>query len=84
MSLGAVVGLCWSVCVGLFVVVGRCQYQSMLRPVLFQVVISQCCCHPSSLMLDLRNQPYRRTDGSRVSAKWKPGQKLQVSSDISL
>ncbi|KAL0984189.1 hypothetical protein UPYG_G00138290 [Umbra pygmaea] len=36
------------------------------------------------IITDLRNQPYRRTDGARVSAKWKPGQKLQVSSDISL
>lgn len=33
---------------------------------------------------DLRNQPYRRTDGGRHSAKWKPGQQLHVSSDISL
>ncbi|XP_064806997.1 formin-like protein 1 [Oncorhynchus masou masou] len=36
------------------------------------------------IITDLRNQPYRRTDGSRVSAKWKPRQKLQVSSDIFL
>ncbi|KAJ7987711.1 hypothetical protein DPEC_G00329330 [Dallia pectoralis] len=36
------------------------------------------------IITDLRNQPYRRTDGSRLSAKWKPGQKLHVSSDISL
>lgn len=33
---------------------------------------------------DLRNQPYRRTDGGRRSGKWKPGQQLHVSSDISL
>lgn len=33
---------------------------------------------------DLRNQPYRRADGGRRSAKWKPGQQLHVSSDISL
>uniref|UniRef100_A0A3B5A1D9 FH2 domain-containing protein n=1 Tax=Stegastes partitus TaxID=144197 RepID=A0A3B5A1D9_9TELE len=36
------------------------------------------------IITDLRNQPYRRTDGGRRSAKWKPGQQLQVSSDISL
>ncbi|XP_029382912.1 formin-like protein 1 [Echeneis naucrates] len=36
------------------------------------------------IITDLRNQPYRRTDGSRRSAKWKPGQQLHVSSDISL
>uniref|UniRef100_A0A674BNP4 Formin like 1 n=1 Tax=Salmo trutta TaxID=8032 RepID=A0A674BNP4_SALTR len=36
------------------------------------------------IITDLRNQPYRRTDGSRVGTKWKPRQKLQVSSDISL
>ncbi|CAM9135716.1 unnamed protein product [Lampetra planeri] len=36
------------------------------------------------IITDLRNQPYRRADGGRRSAKWKPGQKLQVSSDISL
>uniref|UniRef100_A0AAQ5ZVJ2 Formin-like 1a n=1 Tax=Amphiprion ocellaris TaxID=80972 RepID=A0AAQ5ZVJ2_AMPOC len=36
------------------------------------------------IITDLRNQPYRRTDAGRRSAKWKPGQQLQVSSDISL
>lgn len=36
------------------------------------------------IITDLRNQPYRRTDGSRRSGKWKPGQQLHVSSDISL
>ncbi|KAF7665194.1 hypothetical protein LDENG_00149920 [Lucifuga dentata] len=36
------------------------------------------------IITDLRNQPYRRTDCSRRSAKWKPGQQLHVSSDISL
>ncbi|XP_055085619.1 formin-like protein 1 [Periophthalmus magnuspinnatus] len=36
------------------------------------------------IITDLRNQPYRRADGGRRSAKWKPGQQLQVSSDISL
>ncbi|XP_046888077.1 formin-like protein 1 isoform X1 [Hypomesus transpacificus] len=36
------------------------------------------------IITDLRNQPYRRTDGGRRSAKWKPGQQLHVSSDISL
>uniref|UniRef100_A0A3Q2PA69 FH2 domain-containing protein n=1 Tax=Fundulus heteroclitus TaxID=8078 RepID=A0A3Q2PA69_FUNHE len=36
------------------------------------------------IITDLRNQPYRRTDGARHSSKWKPGQQLQVSSDISL
>uniref|UniRef100_A0A3Q0S062 FH2 domain-containing protein n=1 Tax=Amphilophus citrinellus TaxID=61819 RepID=A0A3Q0S062_AMPCI len=36
------------------------------------------------IITDLRNQPYRRADGSRRSARWKPGQQLQVSSDISL
>lgn len=36
------------------------------------------------IITDLRNQPYRRTDGGRRSGKWKPGQQLQVSSDISL
>lgn len=36
------------------------------------------------IITDLRNQPYRRTDGSRRSAKWKQGQQLHVSSDISL
>uniref|UniRef100_A0A3Q3FD12 FH2 domain-containing protein n=1 Tax=Labrus bergylta TaxID=56723 RepID=A0A3Q3FD12_9LABR len=36
------------------------------------------------IITDLRNQPYRRTDGSRRSTKWKPGQQLHVSSDISL
>ncbi|TDG97700.1 hypothetical protein EPR50_G00210740 [Perca flavescens] len=36
------------------------------------------------IITDLRNQPYRRTDGGRRSAKWKPGQQLNVSSDISL
>ncbi|KAL3968103.1 thyroid receptor-interacting protein 6 [Sarotherodon galilaeus] len=36
------------------------------------------------IITDLRNQPYRRGDGGRRSAKWKPGQQLQVSSDISL
>uniref|UniRef100_A0A3B4ANV5 FH2 domain-containing protein n=1 Tax=Periophthalmus magnuspinnatus TaxID=409849 RepID=A0A3B4ANV5_9GOBI len=35
-------------------------------------------------IITLRNQPYRRADGGRRSAKWKPGQQLQVSSDISL
>lgn len=39
-------------------------------------------CFPSSS--DLRNQPYRRVDGGRRSGRWKPGQQLQVSSDISL
>lgn len=36
------------------------------------------------IITDLRNQPYRRADGGRRSAKWKPGQQLHVSSDISL
>lgn len=36
------------------------------------------------IITDLRNQPYRRADNGRRSAKWKPGQQLQVSSDISL
>lgn len=36
------------------------------------------------IITDLRNQPYRRTDGVRHSSKGKPSQKLQVSSDISL
>uniref|UniRef100_A0A3Q4IG78 FH2 domain-containing protein n=1 Tax=Neolamprologus brichardi TaxID=32507 RepID=A0A3Q4IG78_NEOBR len=36
------------------------------------------------IITDLRNQPYRRGDAGRRSAKWKPGQQLQVSSDISL
>ncbi|XP_035514262.1 formin-like protein 1 [Morone saxatilis] len=36
------------------------------------------------IITDLRNQPYRRTDAGRRSAKWKPGQQLHVSSDISL
>ncbi|XP_015256400.1 PREDICTED: formin-like protein 1 [Cyprinodon variegatus] len=36
------------------------------------------------IITDLRNQPYRRMDGARQSSKWKPGQQLQVSSDISL
>ncbi|KAM6896944.1 formin-like protein 1 [Xenentodon cancila] len=36
------------------------------------------------IITDLRTQPYRRTDSSRRSAKWKPGQQLHVSSDISL
>ncbi|KAF7203747.1 formin-like protein 1 isoform X2 [Nothobranchius furzeri] len=36
------------------------------------------------IITDLRNQPYRRADGVRLSSKWKQGQKLQVSSDISL
>lgn len=36
------------------------------------------------LLSDLRNQPYRRADGGRHSAKWKAGQRLHVSSDISL
>ncbi|KAG7472959.1 formin 1 isoform X1 [Solea senegalensis] len=36
------------------------------------------------IITDLRNQPYRRADGVRRSAKWKPGQQLHVSSDISL
>lgn len=36
------------------------------------------------IITDLRNQPYRRGDVGRRSAKWKPGQQLQVSSDISL
>ncbi|KAI1896503.1 hypothetical protein AGOR_G00095450 [Albula goreensis] len=36
------------------------------------------------IITDLRNQPYRRTDGGRRSSKKKPGQQLQVSSDISL
>ncbi|XP_017293572.1 formin-like protein 1 isoform X2 [Kryptolebias marmoratus] len=36
------------------------------------------------ILTDLRNQPYRRTDGVRLSSKWKQGQQLQVSSDISL
>lgn len=40
-----------------------------------------CSFSPTS---DLRNQPYRRADGGRRSAKWKQGQQLQVSSDISL
>lgn len=43
-------------------------------------VVDQCVCSSS----DLRNQPYRRADGGRRSAKWKPGQQLHVSSDISL
>ncbi|XP_031416637.1 formin-like protein 1 [Clupea harengus] len=36
------------------------------------------------IITGLRNQPYIRADGGRRSAKWKPGQQLQVSSDISL
>lgn len=48
----------------------KCNYQ----------VVDQCVCSSS----DLRNQPYRRADGGRRSAKWKPGQQLHVSSDISL
>ncbi|XP_062298251.1 formin-like protein 1 [Scomber scombrus] len=32
----------------------------------------------------LRNQPYRRAESGRRSTKWKPGQQLHVSSDISL
>lgn len=36
------------------------------------------------IITDLRNQPYRRADAGRRSAKWKQGQQLQVSSDISL
>uniref|UniRef100_A0A8C5ABM7 Formin-like 1 n=1 Tax=Gadus morhua TaxID=8049 RepID=A0A8C5ABM7_GADMO len=36
------------------------------------------------IITDLRNQPYRRADGGRRSAKWKTSQQLQVSSDISL
>ncbi|KAL4660523.1 formin-like protein 1 isoform X2 [Arapaima gigas] len=36
------------------------------------------------IITDLRNQPYRRTDGARRSSKKKNGQQLQVSSDISL
>ncbi|XP_061564234.1 formin-like protein 1 isoform X2 [Cololabis saira] len=36
------------------------------------------------IITDLRNQAYRRTDSSRGSARWKPGQQLNVSSDISL
>uniref|UniRef100_A0A3B3TYQ8 FH2 domain-containing protein n=1 Tax=Poecilia latipinna TaxID=48699 RepID=A0A3B3TYQ8_9TELE len=36
------------------------------------------------IITDLRNQPYRRTDGSRHSSRGRPGQQLQVSSDISL
>ncbi|XP_056905151.1 formin-like protein 1 isoform X2 [Takifugu flavidus] len=36
------------------------------------------------IITDLRNQPYRRADGGRRSAKWKAGQQLHVSSDISL
>ncbi|KAM3591799.1 uncharacterized protein V6R79_007705 [Siganus canaliculatus] len=36
------------------------------------------------IITDLRNQPYRRADAGRRSAKWKPAQQLQVSSDISL
>ncbi|XP_076154079.1 formin-like 1b isoform X3 [Alosa pseudoharengus] len=36
------------------------------------------------IITGLRNQPYIRTDGGRRSAKWKPAQQLQVSSDISL
>ncbi|KAM8888391.1 formin-like protein 1 isoform 1-T1 [Synchiropus picturatus] len=36
------------------------------------------------IITDLRNQPYRRADGGRRSARWRPGQQLQVSSDISL
>ncbi|KAM4624573.1 formin-like protein 1 [Polymixia lowei] len=36
------------------------------------------------IITGLRNQPYRRADGGRRSAKWKPGQQLNVSSDISL
>ncbi|XP_069041749.1 formin-like protein 1 isoform X1 [Lepisosteus oculatus] len=37
------------------------------------------------IITDLRNQPYRRTDGGRRSAKKRTnGQQLQVSSDISL
>lgn len=37
----------------------------------------------SSSAPDLRNQPYRRAEGRR-SARWRAGQQLQVSSDISL
>ncbi|KAK3571156.1 hypothetical protein QTP86_003669 [Hemibagrus guttatus] len=36
------------------------------------------------IITGLRNQPYIRADGARRSYKWKPAQKLQVSSDISL
>ncbi|XP_062382989.1 formin-like protein 1 [Sardina pilchardus] len=36
------------------------------------------------IITGLRNQPYIRADGGRRSAKWKPAQQLQVSSDISL
>ncbi|MCJ8728410.1 hypothetical protein PDJAM_G00004190 [Pangasius djambal] len=36
------------------------------------------------IITGLRNQPYIRADGGRRSYKWKPAQKLQVSSDISL
>ncbi|XP_034049355.1 formin-like protein 1 [Thalassophryne amazonica] len=36
------------------------------------------------IITDLRNQPYRREDSSRRSARWNPGQQLHVSSDISL
>ncbi|XP_055360386.1 formin-like protein 1 isoform X6 [Betta splendens] len=36
------------------------------------------------IITDLKNQPYRRADAARHSAKWKQSQQLQVSSDISL
>ncbi|XP_072535025.1 formin-like protein 1 [Salminus brasiliensis] len=36
------------------------------------------------IITGLRNQPYIRADAGRRSAKWKPAQQLQVSSDISL
>ncbi|XP_062848781.1 formin-like protein 1 [Trichomycterus rosablanca] len=36
------------------------------------------------IITGLRNQPYIRADAGRRSNKWKPAQKLQVSSDISL
>ncbi|XP_076826462.1 formin-like 1b isoform X2 [Brachyhypopomus gauderio] len=36
------------------------------------------------IITGLRNQPYIRSDGGRRSYKWKPSQRLQVSSDISL
>ncbi|XP_047667238.1 formin-like protein 1 isoform X2 [Tachysurus fulvidraco] len=36
------------------------------------------------IITGLRSQPYIRADGARLSYKWKPAQKLQVSSDISL
>lgn len=43
---------------------------------------SDCVC--MCTWTGLRNQPYVRADGGRRSYKWKPAQKLQVSSDISL